>query len=250
MSEEEKEQKVIEDIMDGTVADIKKQSTEISDKQKDLVTEVLEKYPQMADMIKSEVLRNHATSDIFYNFFGRKVSSSTLIMIVCTIIGVLIVGMILFQGFASYFRYHDQTIPMNEFWNWVWRKDPLNLPLEPLLYGLQAINFIFAGIEIGTNFITNRDNRKGEVTLMPKSQRLRILYLVYLWLGMSIVVTVGKIFLGTREVDYCEFHIYSGLATSLGLFASAERVAKAANKLSGNKDKIDEIKEFNEAKKE
>lgn len=174
-----------------------------------------------------------------YTIFGKPVASGTIILFICCLLGAFITTSILFQGFVSLMRYWDR-IEMSEIQNWIFRKDPLNLPLDILLYGLQGINFIFAGVDIGVNFLQNKDNIKGNVQAMPRVKRGRILKLVILWTIMTIAMVIGKATLGTRDANYHEIHIFAGLVEALLLFAAAEKAAEAGNRFRGNKDKEQE----------
>lgn len=167
--------------------------------------------------------------DYTISFFGKKISTATMIIIISWFVGIVIVcGFTLFEGLQSFFKYHDQ-IMLNEHLNWLLRKDLLDLPMEPLIVSLLGITLIFGGVEISTSWFINRDTKRGDVKPLPKKQRERLLWLVAMWFVMMLIITIGKMKLGTRGVNYNEAMIYSGFGESFVLYTMASRASKLAN---------------------
>ena len=112
--------------------------------------------------------------------------------------------------------------------------------MSPLIISLLAVSFIYGGVEVSVNFLLNKESPKGDIKVLPKKQRDRLFSLVILWFIMTLLITLIKWVLGTRNVNYYEELIYAGFGQSFALFVAAQRAAKFSNKLSGNKDKFNE----------
>ena len=179
------------------------------------------------DEIKLDIKK--LDDDYTVSIFGKKIPTATLIIIVSWFVGIFIVcGFTLFEGLQSFFKYHDQ-IQLNSYFDWLMRKDMLDLPMEPLIVSLLGVTLIFGGVEISTSWFINRDTKRGEVKPLPKKQRDRLFWLVALWFVMMIIITVGKMRLGTRGVNYNEALIYSGFGEAFVLYTMANRVSKLSN---------------------
>ena len=205
----------------------------------------------MNNNAEKNIINDDLKDEYYYNILGKKVSSGALVVIICWIVGVfLICGLIIFQGLMSFFRYFDQ-IELHWYLDWIFRKDPLNLPLNELLIGLLAITFIYAGVEVGANIVKNIDSIKGDIKRLPKKQADRLLSLVIMWTVMGFIIVIGKSNLGTRNVDYYEKFIFGGFSQSIILYALGTRSSKMFNNIKGKKDKsndeIDKTKTILEA---
>lgn len=169
------------------------------------------------------------SDDYYMTIFKKKIPVMNVIIVVCWFIGIIVIcGFTLFEGFQSYFKYHDEVY-LAGFWNWLLRKDILDLPMEPLIVSLLGVTLIFGGVEISTSWFINRDTHRGDIKPLPKKQRDRLLHLVVLWFIMVLIITVGKFFLGTRGVNYNETLIYSGFGESFVLYTLAIRTSKLSN---------------------
>lgn len=167
--------------------------------------------------------------DYYMTIFKKKIPVMNMIIAISWFIGIVVIcGFTIFEGFQSYFKYHDE-IQLAEFLNWLLRKDLLDLPMEPLIVALLGVTLIFGGVEISTSWFINRDTHRGDIKPLPKKQRDRLLHLVALWFVMVLIVTIGKFFLGTRGVNYNETLIYSGFGESFVLYTLAIRTSKLSN---------------------
>lgn len=208
----------------------------------ELISTIIENKDAIKDYWKENNIEipNPITDEIVFTIGKWKVTAPQIIIFICWFIGLfIIIGFAVIQGLQSFFRYWDQ-IPLGVIRDWLFRKDPLNLPMSPLIISLLAVSFIYGGVEVSVNFLLNKESPKGDIKVLPKKQRDRLFSLVILWFIMTLLITLIKWGLGTRNVNYCEELIYAGFGQSFALYVAAQRAAKFSNKLSGSKDKLNE----------
>ena len=228
---------------------------EVTEEQKNFVKDAVNKAKEFLEQNKQyqEQLKN-AVSDVANDtkyLFGK--SSGWWLMFISIFTASCILLALVYQGLNSWYYYQWATVLqkaryvwnikpnwLGELIHWLLSKDSLDLPLNELIFGLTAVNTIFAGCEIGFGSIKAKNAEIGTMTHLPIHQRYRLFIFVLMWFLLCLLSTVAKMYLGTRGFDYYLGEQYFGLSLSLSLWATSERVVKLANLSKGAIDKAND----------